>query len=79
MFDAPIETADVACLLILCALALLMGGRGVLLVAGFVALVTGILAFYRRRIGCITGDMLGALIEWTEAGLFLLAAMAVGS
>jgi adenosylcobinamide-GDP ribazoletransferase len=35
-------------------------------------LVASTLLFYRARIGCITGDMLGALIEITEAGLFLI-------
>ncbi|MFH1983614.1 MAG: adenosylcobinamide-GDP ribazoletransferase [Pseudomonadota bacterium] len=79
LFDAPITAADVAGLLTVCAMALLLGGRGILLVAGFFVLVLGIVAFYRRRIGCITGDMLGAMIEWTETGLFLIAAMAVGS
>jgi len=32
----------------------------------------------RRRIGCITGDMLGAMAEITEAGLFLMASMGGG-
>jgi adenosylcobinamide-GDP ribazoletransferase len=36
-------------------------------------LVASILLFYRRRIQCITGDMLGALIEVTETGLLLAA------
>ena len=77
LFDAPITAADLAGLLALCAAALLLGGRGVLLIAAFFVLVTGITQFYHRRIGCITGDMLGALIEWTETGLFLVAAIAV--
>ena len=35
----------------------------------------GLVAYYRRRMGCITGDMLGAMTEINEAGLFLLASM----
>jgi len=41
----------------------------------FVVLTAGLIRFYRRRVGCITGDMLGAMAEITEAGLFLVAAM----
>ncbi len=79
LFDTPVGGRDVIGLLVLSAVALFMGGRGILMVAVFFALVAGIVTFYRRRMGCITGDMMGALIEWTETGLFLAAAMAVGS
>lgn len=54
-------------------ISLLMGFRGLLLAAGFALLVSGILLYYKKRIGGITGDMLGALIETTEAALFLIA------
>jgi adenosylcobinamide-GDP ribazoletransferase len=79
LFDAPVTAADVIGLLVICALALVMGARGILLVGGFFIIVAGIVYYYRKRMGCITGDMMGALIEWTETGLFLTAAMAVGS
>jgi adenosylcobinamide-GDP ribazoletransferase len=32
-----------------------------------------ILWFYKRKLNCITGDMLGAMTEVTEAVLFLTA------
>ncbi len=48
------------------------GFRGVLLILGFIMITAGILLFYKKRLGCITGDMLGAMTESTEAGLFLL-------
>ncbi len=61
-------------LLIPVMLSFFLGWRFVALNLGFVIIVTYTLIFYRRRIGCITGDMLGAMTEVTEAGLFLLAA-----
>ncbi len=56
------------------ALSFLMGWDAVVLNLGFIVIIFVTLGFYRRRIGCITGDMLGALTEVTEAGLFLLTA-----
>ncbi len=41
----------------------------------FVAVLLLLLSFYKRKIGCITGDMLGAMVEITEAALFLLVAV----
>jgi adenosylcobinamide-GDP ribazoletransferase len=43
--------------------------------AGFVLLVGAIIVCYKRRLGCVTGDMLGAMTEMVEAGLFLIASM----
>jgi len=57
-------------------LALLMGRSGLWLLLGFAGLVLLVLRFYRARLGCITGDMLGAMNEVLEAGLFLLLAAA---
>ena len=62
---------------VLLAALLLAAWSGVLLLAGFVALTAGVLSYYRLKINCITGDMLGALIEITEAGLFLILSAAV--
>lgn len=56
-------------------LSLLLGFRAVLLNIFFTALLALILLYYRKRMGCITGDMLGAMTEATEAGLFLLISM----
>ncbi len=57
------------------ALALACGATGVLVCAGFVLIILFLIAFYRRKLGCVTGDMLGAMIEVSEAFLFLLAAV----
>ena len=56
-------------------LSLGLGPMALRLNAGFVLLTAGIIAYYKRRLGCVTGDMLGAMAEATEAGLFLIAAM----
>ncbi len=52
-----------------------LGIQGLVLLAGFILVTLGTLAFYKRRLGCITGDMLGALCEVCETGLFLLASL----
>nr|MBS0022208.1 adenosylcobinamide-GDP ribazoletransferase [Gammaproteobacteria bacterium] len=50
-------------------------GFGVLLLHGaFLAVSLGMVRFYRRRIGCVTGDMLGAMNEIAEAIMFLALA-----
>ena len=56
-------------------LSLGLGPMALRLNAGFVLLTAGIIAYYKRRLGCVTGDMLGAMTEATEAGLFLIASM----
>jgi adenosylcobinamide-GDP ribazoletransferase len=56
-------------------LSLFLGWRAILLNAGFASIIATILFYYKRRIGCITGDMLGAMAEVTESGLFLLISM----
>ena len=53
-------------------LSFLLGMRAIWLNLFFVIIIALIVGFYKRRIGCITGDMLGAMTEMTEAALFLL-------
>ena len=40
----------------------------------FVFVVWGLVTFYKRKMGCITGDMLGAMVEVCESLLFLAMA-----
>jgi adenosylcobinamide-GDP ribazoletransferase len=56
-------------------LSLFTGWRGILLnlVFGFTLIL--ILGYYRKKLGCITGDMLGAMVEITEAVLFLVVSI----
>lgn len=55
-------------------LSLLLGWRAVLINAVFFITCAGLVGFYRRRMGGITGDMLGAMCEITEAALLISAA-----
>jgi len=57
---------------------IVLGFRGMLLITAFAGVVSGVLLWYRRRMGCITGDMLGALIEVSETALLLAAALGAG-
>jgi adenosylcobinamide-GDP ribazoletransferase len=50
----------------------IIGLKAIWLNLAFAIIVVLILFFYKKRMGCITGDMLGAMVEITEAGLFLL-------
>ncbi len=59
-------------------LSLFAGWQGILLIPAFGLTVLAVLAYYQKKIGCITGDMLGAMCEITEAALFLIAAMGGG-
>lgn len=54
----------------------LLGWCAIGLNVGFAAITAAILWYYNRRMGCITGDMLGAMTEMTESALFLL--MSIG-
>ena len=63
-------------LLIPVGLSFLLGWKAIWLNLMFAVIVGAILLFYRKRMGCITGDMLGAMTEVTEAGLFLM--MSIG-
>jgi adenosylcobinamide-GDP ribazoletransferase len=65
--------ANLGWLLAPVALSLLAGFRGLLLNGIFVGIVSLVTLYYKKRLEGITGDMLGALGEVTEAGLFLFA------
>jgi adenosylcobinamide-GDP ribazoletransferase len=56
-------------------LSFILGWKMIWLNLCFAALTAGLIRYYRRRVGCITGDMLGAMAEVTEAGLFLMASI----
>ena len=53
-------------------LSLTLGLKAAWVNLAFTIIIVSILFFYKKRMGCITGDMLGAMVEITEAGLFLM-------
>lgn len=78
-FDVPLSFRHFKWVLACLWPVLFMGLRGIFLVLGFAGLTLFLTRFFRRRMGCITGDMLGAMVEVTETGLFLLAAFKPGA
>ena len=56
-------------------LSLFLGWTALWLNLSFVALTAVLIWYYNRRVACITGDMLGAMAEILESGLFLLVSM----
>lgn len=54
-----------------------LGVKAIWLNSLFILMTALILFYYKRRMGCITGDMLGAMAEVEEAGLFLVACIGV--
>ncbi len=74
-FKEPLRPIDFSGLLIPLGLSFFLGWRGLWLNALFIALTALILIYYKKRMGCITGDMLGAMTETIEAMLFLLVSI----
>jgi len=56
-------------------LSVFLGWTAFWLNLSFVALTAVLIWYYKRRVGCITGDMLGAMAEILESGLFLLVSI----
>ena len=54
-----------------------LGVKAIWLNSLFILMTALILFYYKRRMGGITGDMLGAMAEVEEAGLFLVACTGV--
>jgi adenosylcobinamide-GDP ribazoletransferase len=58
-------------------LSLILGLKAIWLNIAFVIIIAMVLLFYKKRMACITGDMLGAMVEITESGLFLMISLGV--
>lgn len=77
LFGKKLPVKDFVWLLSVIVMALLLGIKGIALVLVFGVTVGLLLCFYKVKMGCITGDMLGAMTEVTEAVLFLAAGACV--
>ena len=71
-FGESLKLSAFRWLLIPVTLSIFLGWRGVWLNLIFAVFTVIIILYYKKRMGCITGDMLGAMTEVTEALLFLL-------
>jgi adenosylcobinamide-GDP ribazoletransferase len=73
-FHPPARGVDLAAIALPVGLSLFLGWRCVVFLVAS-GLVTGLmLHFYRRRLGGVTGDLIGALGEVVEAGLWVALA-----
>ena len=74
-FENKIKPTAFWGLLIPIIISMFMGWQGMIINIAFALLVALILVYYKRKMNCITGDMLGAMTEITESGLFLAASV----
>jgi adenosylcobinamide-GDP ribazoletransferase len=77
-FETPLSLPDFRYLSAPILLSLLLGWRGLLINLFFLAAIVALIAWYRKKMGAITGDMLGAMTEITETVLLLAACVGGG-
>lgn len=77
-FKEPLNIKDFAWVAVPVVLSFFTGFTALLINTGFVLTLLLVLIFYKKQLGCITGDMLGALNEIMEAVLFLSAGITIG-
>ncbi len=73
LFEKPIGLKDFVFVLIPVVISFFLGYKGLILNIVFAVILFLILWFYKKKLNCITGDMLGAMNEIMEAVLFLAA------
>ena len=71
LFSKPLQWIDFRWMLPLVVLTLIAGKGGIGLILTFMVLVPVLVAWFGKRMGCITGDMMGCMTEVIEAALFL--------
>lgn len=77
-FVSSLPWLFVVVLLLVLAALVYTGLTGLIVIAGYLVSTVLIMLFYHKRMGGVTGDMLGAMIEVQEAFLLLLAAVNTG-
>ena len=73
LFEKPIGLKEFMFMVIPVVISLFLGYKGLVLNIVFFVALLSILGFYKKKLNCITGDMLGAMNEIIEAVLFLAA------
>ncbi len=74
-FEKKLTISKFCWLIVPALLSIYLGFKAILLNLVFLIIITGICLFYKKKVNCITGDMLGAMVEITEAGLFLFVSI----
>lgn len=77
LFAVPLSPPDFWGLFACVLLSLLLGWPALMINTVFFASCACLILFYRRRVGGVTGDMLGAMSEITETLLLLFAGAAI--
>ena len=77
-FQGPVTIKDFWGISLIIGISFFWGRILVGLNLGFAIIVFLLIWWYRKKVQCITGDMLGAMIEVTEAVLFLIGAIQWG-
>lgn len=77
LFEKPMGGKDFMFMVIPVAISLFLGYKGLVLNIVFFIALCSILGFYKKKLNCITGDMLGAMNEIMEALLFLAAGASI--
>lgn len=70
-FDKILSFRDFAWIILPVVLSFGLGFKGIVLNLVFIVMVMALLGYYRKKMGCITGDMLGTMVEVGETVLFL--------
>lgn len=75
LFKEPLTVTHFRYVAIPVLLSLCLGWQGMLINLVYGVTVVALIGFYRYKMGSITGDMLGAMVEITEAVLLLTASV----
>jgi len=74
-FSTTIPLHSMASLFLPVVISLFLGIPCIWLNISFIVVAWGMLYYYKRKINCITGDMIGAMAEVEETVLFLIACL----
>ncbi len=74
-FENPLSIRAFSGLAVIVALSFFLGWMAIFINIMFTAITVVLLILFKKSMGCITGDMLGAMCEVTESVLFLMMAI----